>query len=338
MIISNLFKNGFVKRARGVSLEAALCFVLVGVSQPGIAQMDIDFDAVEIRTLPVQGNIYVLFGAGGNITVQVGDEGVLVVDTMFAPLSDKVLAAIRELSDRPLQFVINTHAHPDHVGGNAKLAEAGVTITSGNVGLSLTVDDIMSQAAIIAHENVLKSMIVQDPQPPFEMWPTSTYYTGSKDLYFNGESIRFLHMPNAHTNGDTIVYFRRSDVISTGDIFNMVSFPYIDVAGGGSIQGIIDALNSIIDLTVPLRNQEGGTMVIPGHGRVADEFEVVEYRDMLTIIRDRIQALIDDGMSLRQVQRMDPTKGWNNRFGSDSWFWTTEQFVEAIYRELIEGS
>ena len=309
---------------------------LAGVSGAVFAQQDIDFDAVEIRTIPVQGNIYALFGAGGNITVQVGEQGVLVVDTMFEPLSDKVLAAIRELSDKPILYVVNTHVHPDHVGGNVPISLAGITIATGNVRFEAGAfaDELASQAAIIAHENVLNDMIRQDPQPPFEMWPSSTFFREQKDLYFNGESIQIIHQPNAHTDGDVIVHFRRSDVIATGDLFNTLVFPYIDVARGGSLQGIIDAANRIIDIAIPARSMEGGTMLVPGHGRLTDEYDLVEYRDMLTIIRERIQALVDEGMSLREVKRMDPTAGWNNRWGSDSGFWTTEQFVEAVYQEL----
>ena len=309
---------------------------LAGVSGAVFAQQDIDFDAVEIRTIPVQGNVYALFGAGGNITVQVGEEGVLVVDTMFEPLSDKVLAAIRELSDRPILYVVNTHVHPDHVGGNAPISSAGMTVAEGNVRFEAGAfaDDLASHAAIVAHENVLNDMVRQDPPVPFEMWPSSTFFTEKKDLYFNGESIQIIHQPNAHTDGDVIVHFRRSDVITTGDLFNTLVFPYIDVARGGSLQGIIDAANAIIDIAIPARTMEGGTMLVPGHGRLTDEYDLVEYRDMLTIIRDRIQALVDEGMSLREVKRIDPTAGWNNRWGSDSGFWTTEQFVEAVYQEL----
>ncbi len=325
--MKNLTNRGAFRR-----LAVASALALCGLSQQGLAQMDIDFDAVEIRTVPVQGNIYMLVGAGGNITVQVGEQGVLVVDTMFEPLADKVLAAIRELSDKPIQYVINTHAHGDHVGGNIPIADAGITIATGNVAIEIAVDELGSRAAIVAHENVLLDMIKQDS--PFDMWPTSSFFTDSKDLHFNGEAIQILHQPYAHTDGDVIIHFRRSDVIATGDLFQTLSFPFIDVSRGGTLQGIIDAANRIIDIAVPERSQEGGTLIVPGHGRITDEFELVEYRDMLTIIRDRVEILVDEGASLDEVKDMNVTGGWNNRYGRDSGFWTTEQFVETVYREL----
>ena len=333
-----MFRNNqFIRRSGRQIIRSLCCLGLAGVAGVALAQ-DIDFDAVEIRVVPVQANVYALFGAGGNITVQVGEQGVLVVDTMFEPLAGKVLAAIRELSDKPIQYVVNTHAHLDHVGGNIPIAAAGISVTEGNVRFDSGgfADDLAASAAIVAHENVVSGMIDQDL--PFEMWPGKTFYQDKKDLYFNGESIQLIHMPNAHTDGDIIVYFRRSDVISTGDLFNTMIFPYIDVENGGSINGLIDAVNNIIDIAIPARSMEGGTMLVPGHGRITDEYDLVEYRDMLTIIRDRIQAMVDEGMSLRQVQAMDPTAGWNNRWGADLDFWTTEQFVEAIYEELSRES
>lgn len=296
------------------------------------AQPHVNLDDVEIGVLHVQGKVYMLVGAGGNVTLQVGDEGVLIVDSMYAELSEKILAVIRDLSDKPIRYLINTHVHRDHVGGNAKLAQAGSNIAGGNVLGAIS--DAGDTAKIIAHENVLARMARQEPAPPFEAWPTDTFFTSSKELFFNGEAVRVLHQPAAHTDGDSIVFFRRSDVISAGDVFITTRYPYIDVAAGGSIQGILGALNRIIELTVPAAKQEGGTMVIPGHGRLCDEADVVEYRDMLTIIRDRIQHMVDEGMSLRQVQRARPTLDYDGRYGAESGIWTTAQFVETVYREL----
>ena len=163
------------------------------------------------------------------------------------------------------------------------------------------------------------------------------YPVESRDMYLNGEAIFLLHEPNAHTNGDSIVHFRGSDVISTGDIFSTVSYPYIDVENGGTIRGIIDALNHIIDIAVPAHLQEGGTMIIPGHGRLADEADVWSTGICSTLIASFIQAMIDEGRSLREVQQARPTLGWDGRYGSDSGAWTTEQFVETIYRELAKS-
>ncbi len=170
--------------------------------------------------------------------------------------------------------------------------------------------------------------------PPFEAWPTDTFFVPRKDFYFNGEPVVIMHAPAAHTSGDAIVFFRGTDVIAAGDVFNTTSYPVMLAGDGGGIDGILNALNELIVMTVPLEKQEGGTLVIPGHGRLADEADVVEYRDMLTIIRDRVRHMIDEGMSLRQVQAARPTRDYDGRYGADEGFWTTEQFVEAVYRSL----
>lgn len=284
-----------------------------------------------VAILPVRGNVFMLVGPEANATVQVGPQGVLVVDTMGAETTEPFLAAIRSLSDEPIRHVINTHVHPDHTGGNFEVSLAGDALFNKNYSVSDTAED---RAPIYAQENVLIAMSAMEEPPPFEAWPTSTYFTASKDLYFNGEAVRLFHAPNAHTNGDSIVYFRGSDVIAAGDVFITTGYPYIDVANGGSIDGIIDALNRIIEIAVPEALQENGTLIVPGHGRLCDESEVVEYRDMLAIIRDIIQERIDEGMTLAEVQAARPTFGFDVRYGADSGLWTTEQFVAAIYNEL----
>jgi glyoxylase-like metal-dependent hydrolase (beta-lactamase superfamily II) len=302
-------------------------------------QQNQNFDNVDIHVLPVQGNVYMLVGAGGNITLQVGDEGVLLVDTQFAQLSDRILAAIRKLSTKPIRYIINTHVHPDHIGGNENIAKAGSTIAGGNV--VGTIGASASQGAtVIAHENVLNRMSAptgQQAPMPIGAWPTDTFFTLEKEVFFNGEAIQILHQPAAHTDGDSIVFFRRSDVVSTGDIFVTTSYPIIDTQRGGSIQGIVDALNRVLDLTIPKEKQEGGTMVIPGHGRLCDEADVVEYRDMVTIIRDRIQDMLKKRMTLAQVQAARPTLDYDGRYGATTGSWTTEMFVEAVYRDLSQG-
>lgn len=299
-----------------------------------VRAQDIDFASAEIKVLHVQNDVYMLVGPVGNTTVQIGDQGVVVVDTQFAELSDKILDAITALTDKPIRYVINTHAHGDHIGGNEAIAQAGTTITAGNVAGAIA--DATEGAAIIAHENAFITITQADPPIPFDAWPTETFFVSRRDLYFNGEAIQILHQPTAHTNGDVIVYFRKSDVISAGDVFVTTTYPFIDIANGGHINGIIDALNVILAIAVPEVRQEGGTYIIPGHGRVADEADVVEYRDMLTIIRDRIQAMVDDGMSRRQVLAAEPTRDYDGRYGADSGFWTTEQFIEAVYENLSE--
>jgi cyclase len=291
---------------------------------------------LKLQVIPVQGNVYMIAGAGGNIAVQVGNEGVLVVDTGLAGTSDAVLAEIRKLSDKPLQYILNTHFHPDHTGGNEALRKAGTTITGANVTGNLT--DAAVGAQIIAHLNVLDRMSAptgaQSPTPP-DAWPTDTeFIQNHKDLFFNDEVVQMLHQPAAHTDGDSLVWFRRSDVIATGDIFVTTSYPFIDVDHGGSIQGEIDALNNIIDITVPRHEEEGGTYVIPGHGRVCDEWEVVEYRDMVTIVRDRVQAAIKDGKTLAQIKDSHLTRDWDARYDTKTPYGGASQFIEAAYRSL----
>lgn len=272
-----------------------------------------------------------LVGAGGNVAVQVGKDGVLLVDTGLAASADKLLATVKQLSKGPIRYIVNTHFHPDHTGGNAKIAAAGSAIVGGNfagqVGES-------SGANILAHENTLNAMNAQKPALPFAALPTDTYFTSSKDLFFNGEAVQLFHIPNAHTDGDTVVFFRRSDVIAAGDIFTPANYPVIDLAHGGNVQGVVAGLNRIIELTVPADKQEGGTYVIPGHGRLCDEADVVEYRDMLTIIRDRFQDAIKKGMTLAQVKAAKLTRDYDPLYGSTSGFWTTDMFVEAVYQSL----
>jgi len=289
----------------------------------------------EVHVLPVQGNIYMIVGAGGNITVQAGKDGVLVVDTGLAPMADKVLAAIKSISTGPIRYVINTHYHPDHTGGNGKIRLAGSTIAGANVAGDI--QDAAVGAQIITHINILNRMSAptgaQAPTP-VEGWPTDTFLSDQKKLYFNGEGVDILHQPAAHTDGDSIVFFRRSDVISTGDIFTTTNYPIIDLAAGGSIQGTIDALQKIVDLIIPVYGQEGGTMVVPGHGRLCDFGDVLNFREMTIIIRDRIQSMIKQGMTLEQVKAARPTQDYDPLYGSTTGFWTTDKFVEAVYKSL----
>jgi glyoxylase-like metal-dependent hydrolase (beta-lactamase superfamily II) len=288
----------------------------------------------DVRTLHVQGNVYLLAGAGGNMAVQIGDDGVLLVDAGAGNVSEKTIAAIRQLSDKPIRLIVNTHAHPDHAGGNEALSKAG---TRGGGGRAS--DNPGPGAMVMAHEAVLWAVSAQPGKPgaltlPVGAWPTDTYSGKSKDAFLNGEAVQLLHEPAAHTDGDTIVFFRRSDVVVAGDVFDVTAYPLIDTARGGTFTGVIAALNRIIDLTIPRDWQDGGTMVIPGQGRVADESDVVEYRDMLTIIRDRIQAMIKKGMTLEQVQAARPTFEYDGRYGLATGPWTTAMLVEAAYRDL----
>ena len=293
--------------------------------------------AQELLTLKVQGNVYLISGAGGNIAVQTGDQGVLVVDTGLAAMSDKVVAAIKKLSDKPIQYIINTHVHADHTGGNEAVRKSGLTYVGANVTGNLT--DAGVGAQIWAQDNVLKRMSaptgVQAPAP-FGSWPTETYISGRKQIFFNGEPIEIIHQPAAHTDGDSLVIFRRSDVVVTGDIFVTTSFPFIDLERGGSIQGEVDALNNIMEIAIPGLQDEGGTYIIPGHGRICDQPDLLEYRDMVTIIRDRVQAAVKKGMTLQQVKAARLTHDYDGRYGAKSGPGTGDAFVESIYRSLTE--
>jgi cyclase len=292
-----------------------------------------NFENVEIKSYRVQGQVWVLSGAGGNVTVQIGDEGVLVVDTQYEAMSEKILAEIKRLAgpDKFIRFILNTHSHGDHTGGNFAISQGGATIVAGNFARDVAAD---KGAQVIAHENSMLRMAgaLGGEAVDFDLWPSEVYLGERYDIYFNDEGVSLLFQPNAHTDGDSMVMFRRSDVLSTGDVYVTTGFPFIDVDSGGHINGIIDALNNILDIAIPEAQQEGGTLIIPGHGRISDEADVLEYRDMITIIRDRVQMLIDDGNSLSQVLAAEPALDYSGRYGEG--FVSTESFIEAIYNGL----
>ncbi len=318
-----------------------------------------------VRVLPVRGNVYMLLGAGGNITVSVGRDGVLMVDTGTEGMSDQVTTALRglqrqldlrdplpiggaetrstvagrniEAPAKPIRYIVNTHVHPDHTGGNVKLRAAGRTFTGGNVAGNIA--DAGEGAAILAHENVQVRLLTppagQAPAPA-DALPTDTYYTDTMKLshFFNGEGVQLIHVPAAHTDGDSLVYFRGSDVIAAGDIFLTTGYPIIDRQRGGTLNGIVDGLNRILDLSIAEFRTEGGTLVVPGHGRLSDSADVAYYRDMVTILRDRIKNMVDRGMTLEQVKAAKPTADYEPRYGASTGFWTTDMFIEAAYASL----
>ena len=300
--------------------------------------------APDLEVVSVRPNVSMIAapGGGGNVTVDVGEDGVIVVDTGPAASAASIVAAIKRISSAPIRYVIDTNADADHVGGNETIAKAGQTILMTR-SIALPENFLGGGASILAIEQVLTRMSAPTGQAspyPVAAWPTETFDYPRKYMYFNGEGIEVLHQPAAHTDGDAIVFFRRSDVVVAGDIIDTNRFPVIDVARGGSIQGEIAALNRVVDLaipSVPIVSREAGTLIIPGHGRICHQLDVVEYRDMVTIIRDRVQELMTAGKTLDQIKAASPAKGYIRRYGSDTGAWTTNQFIEAIYRSLRAG-
>jgi cyclase len=292
------------------------------------------------EVLQLRPNFYMIAGAGANVAFQVGVDGVVVVDSGSAAGGDAVVAAIRKVTNKPIRYIINTGADADHVGGNAAVSKAGQTLFTGGGGAGIVTDFMGGAASILAVEQVLTRMSAptgQTSQYPLGAWPTETFDLPRKYMYLNGEGIEIFHPPAGHSDGDAMVFFRRSDVVVAGDLLDTTRFPVIDVAKGGSIQGTIAGLQKLVDTaipSVPIVSRDEGTLIIPGHGRICDQVDVVEYRDMVTIIRDRISDLIKQGLTLEQVKAASPARGYTRRYGSGSGAGSTNDFVEAIYRSL----
>jgi glyoxylase-like metal-dependent hydrolase (beta-lactamase superfamily II) len=294
------------------SLIATLAVVLATfVPRPAAAQQN--FDNVQIETQLVSNNVYMLVGAGGNIGVSIGEDGTFIVDDQFAPLTDKIRAAVAAITDKPIRFVINTHWHGDHTGGNENLGNAG--------------------ALIVAHDNVFQRMSTEQfreatntttPASPKAALPVVTF---AEDVTFrlNGDAIRGLHVPNAHTDGDVLIQFREANVLHLGDTFFAGRFPFIDLGSGGSVDGIISSANRALSIA----NEE--TKIIPGHGPLSTPKDLRDYRDMLMKMRSVVMQLVAQGKSLEEVQAARPAADY------ESWgtgFINTERFVETLYRDL----
>jgi glyoxylase-like metal-dependent hydrolase (beta-lactamase superfamily II) len=287
----------------------------------------------ELEVLQLRPNFYMIAGAGGNIGLQVGTDGVVVVDSGSAASTESVLAAIKKITPQPIRYIIDTNADPDHVGGNAAIAKAGQTLFTQGGGVGIGADFLGGGASILSVEQVLARMSAY----PSAGWPTETFNQPRKYMYLNGEGIEVFHQAAAHSDSDAVVFFRRSDVVVAGDVLDTTRFPVIDIAKGGSIQGEIAALQKLVDTaipSVPIVSREEGTLIIPGHGRICDQLDVVEYRDMVTIIRDRIRDLMKQGMTLEQIKATSPARGYTGRYGAETGQWTTSNFVEAIYRSM----
>ena len=318
----------------------------------------------DVKVLHVRGPIYLISAGGGNITASIGPDGVLLVDTGTKEMSEKVRAAIQEIQKQlsmfaasiaiggadtrsaaqalrtpppppaGVQYIFNTHSDPEHVGGNAKLAVIPKLLSFESP--ESAGEDV---SRVFAHENVLLRMSATDGKEaahPYEDLPTDTYFTEYYKLssYFNGEGVMAIHQPSAHTDGDSMVWFRSSDVISTGDIYMTTGYPIPELDRGGSIQGVIEGLNKLLDLAIPEARAEGGTLIIPGHGRISDFGDIAHYRDVMTIIRDRVQDMIKKGMTLDQVKAARPTFEYDGRYGREAG--STDRFVEAVYRSLTK--
>jgi len=282
--------------------------------------------AVELHLLPVQGNVYMLHaGKAGNIAVQAGPDGVFLVNALRKGLAERIAAEIKTVTPAPIRYIVSTSPDEPLTEGNGPLAALGMfgaTSASGRPG-----------ATLIAQENVLlrlSDLTKADKNPfPGDSVPFDNYILPQKDLYLNGEPIFIFHMPHAHTDGDSIVLFRKSDTLAVGELFVPDEYPVIDVARGGSVKGMIAALDRILDLAVPAHLQDGGTRIIPGRGRLCNEADVVDHRDMVAIVRDRVQALIAQGKTLPQVQATRPALDYETRYGNG------DAFVRSIYDSLM---
>ena len=273
--------------------------------------------------------------SGTNVTVQVGKNGVVLVDAPPAEAVQAVMTEVRKLTDKPVRYIVNTNADADHVGGNAALVSAvvGRDVRGAPMGSLTGLGATLGRPAIIAHTNVLGRMSKAVPALPAASLPTTEYFQPSMD-FFNGEAIVLSHQ-EGHTDGDSLVFMRRSDVIVTGDLFTPDRYPAIDVARGGSVQGLVRALTEILALAVPEAFAEGGTKIIPGHGRVAEETDVAEFRDMVVIVRDRVQDLIAKKMTLEQIKTAKPSRDYDAEYGASPA--DADRFVESIYRSLTSA-
>ena len=317
-------------------LLMALALVLGGhqATQALPAQQHPSTIAAGLEAIQIRPNVYVIFGAGANVTVHVGEDGLVLVDSGVSDKADELLEAVKSISSRRIRLIINTSADADHVGGNAVLGSAGVPVSPDPFARE-------SHATVLAHENVLLRMSAPTgSQSPFpaKMWPTETFTSRFRPMYINEEAIQVIRQDGAHSDSDIMVLFRKADVVVTGDIVDLRQFPVIDRARGGSIQRELEALNRLLtEFVVPNGPQvlkPGGTLVVPGHGYVSDYGEVVEYRDMLAVITDIVYDMIGKGMTLEQVQAANPTQGYRRRFGSDTGSWTTAMFVDAVFNDL----
>lgn len=286
-----------------------------------------------VAVLPVQGSVSMLTTAGGNVTVQVGKNGVVLVDAPPADLAGPALAELRKLSPRPIRHIIQTSLSDDRIGGTAALlgpaGARGLPLGAGLFGFGATG---ASRPNVAAQENVLNRLSAATPAVSPALLPTMTYFLPTLDLFANDEAIVLYHMPAAHTDGDSIVFFRRSDVISTGNIFTPNRYPVIDTARGGTVKGLVSALGKVLELAVSEAFSEGGTKIVPARGRISEEIDVAEFRDMVAIIRDRVQDGINKKQTLDQVKASKPTRDYDAEYNASQA--DADRLVESMYRTL----
>jgi cyclase len=318
------------RRSVRVAALAAVgsALLLVHAGGPSTASQRPATAADNLEILEVRPTFFVIAAASGNVGVQVGDDGVVIVDTGSAADAPGILSAVKRISAKPIRYIINTGPDLDHLGGNEAFAKVGQRFFSGGGGRNeILTTPIVSVEGVVQYVEAFPQIAI----------PNETFHYSRKTMYLNGEPIEVLSQPNAHTDGDAIAYFRRSDVVLAGDVLDTRQFPVIDVARGGSIQGEIAALNRLVELAVPSvpdATREAGTIVVPGHGRLCDYYDVVEYTDMVTIIRDRVRELMKAGRSLAEVKAAQPAKGYVARYGNLGGTGTTDRFIEAIYQGL----
>jgi cyclase len=293
----------------------------------GMARFAYSQEPQGLELLHIRGNVSMLAGAGGNITVQVGNDGILLVDSGAPTMTDKVLQTLRTLSRGQVSYIVNTTDRTDHVGGNANFAKTGRPLAIARAA--------QARVFIVGFSSMLDRF--SDPSAksavPAEGWPNDTYSGPQKNLSFNGDGIQIFHQ-SATSDSDSIVLFRRADVIATGDIFDPTEYPIIDLKSGGSLAGVLEGLNRLRQMAIPADHMEGGTMIVPGHGRLSDVADLDIYQQMVTIVRDRLQDMIKGGMTLEQVKAARPTRDYDPVYGRDTGNWTTDMFIEAAYRSL----
>ena len=286
-------------------LNRYLLLSLVAMTAGAVhAQEPVDWDAIELRVQHVAGNIHMLVGRGGNIGLSIGDDGVIMIDDQFAPLTERIVAAIGEVTDGEIRFLINTHVHGDHVGGNENLGNRGVLI--------------------FANDRVRMRMAGElggGTASPHAALPVVTF-SDTATLHVNGEAVHAFSVPPAHTDGDSFIHFRGSDVLHLGDVFRTNNFPYMDLSNGGGLPGTLDALGIAIGMAGP------GTAIIPGHGNVSTREDIVEFRDMILVVMDRVSALIAEGKSFAEVAAAGTTAEYEGKWGDP------ERFLRGLYQEL----